>query len=213
MKLFLASEVKNGETIKKIEEYVGGFKGKKIAYIPTAANGEGWQSWRDGESWKLAQNLGAKISLVQLEDYVGKEKRLERDVIKELKGKNIIWFAGGFCGYLMYWIRRFEIDKHIKSILEEGTLYLGSSAGSIAAGPDLKVSEMYLGDNEYGAAAIPGMGLVDFTIYPHFRDELFEKIKKQYKGKRMYLLKDGEEIIVKDGRINFTGEKRIIENP
>jgi hypothetical protein len=40
MKLFLASEVKHPDSLKKLEEYVGGFTNKKIAYIPTAANGE-----------------------------------------------------------------------------------------------------------------------------------------------------------------------------
>ena len=41
MKLFLAAEAKNPKSIKKLKEFIGGsFKGKKIAYLPTAANGE-----------------------------------------------------------------------------------------------------------------------------------------------------------------------------
>ena len=48
MKLFLASQAKNPETIEKIKKYIGGFVGKNIAYIPTAANGEGWGSWKKG---------------------------------------------------------------------------------------------------------------------------------------------------------------------
>ena len=79
MKLFLASEAKNPATIQKLEKYIGGFKGKSIAYIPTAANGEKWASWKEGGSWNLIQTLGAKISLVQLEDYGSKT------VINDLK--------------------------------------------------------------------------------------------------------------------------------
>lgn len=191
MRLFLASEVKNPQTTKKLEEYIGGFKGKKIAYIPTAGNGEGWGSWKSGESWKLAQTLDAEITLLQLEDYWNK------DVISQLEGKDIVWFAGGQSGYLMYWIRRTQVDKHIKRILNNGTLYLGSSAGSMITG-------------KTGAGIIPQLELVDFDIYPHFKDEYLGEIKSHYKGKKLYLLKDGEEIIVEDKKVIVIGEERIV---
>jgi len=56
------------------------------------------------------------------------------------------------------------------------------------------------------------MGLVDFDIFPHFQDELLPKIKEKYKGDKLYLLKDGEEIIVEDGKVTVIGEERIITN-
>ncbi len=183
---------------------MGGFKGKKIAYIPTAANGEGWGSWRTGGSWKLAQTLDAEITLLQLEDY------WDKDVINKLKEKDIVWFAGGRSGYLMYWIRRTQIDKHIKRILDNGTLYLGSSAGSMIVGKTLDVTGWYIKENEYGANVIPGLGLVDFEIYPHYKEEYLAEIKNHYKGKKLYLLKDGEEIVVEDHKITVIGEERII---
>lgn len=204
MRLFLASEVKNPSTTKKLEEYVGGFKGKEIAYIPTAGNGEGWGSWKSGGSWKLAQTLGAEITLLQLEDYWNK------DVISQLQGKDIVWFAGGQSGYLMYWIRRTQIDKHIKRMLDNGTLYLGSSAGSMITGKTADITEWCIGDGESGAGIIPQLELVDFDIYPHFKDEHLEKIKEYYKGKKLYLLKDGEQIIVEDKKVIVIGEERIV---
>lgn len=204
MKLFLASEVKHPLTIKKLEKYIGGFKGKKIAYIPTAANGEGWGCWKEGGSWKLAQTLDAEVTLLQLEDYFNK------DVIGELEGKDIIWFTGGQPGYLMYWVRRTQIDKHIKRILADGALYLGSSAGSMIASKDLKITQWYIGENEYGASVIPGLGLVDFDIYPHYQADLLGQIKRHYKGKRLYLLKDGEEIIVEGKKITVVGKERVV---
>ncbi|MDP2638148.1 MAG: Type 1 glutamine amidotransferase-like domain-containing protein [Candidatus Levybacteria bacterium] len=204
MRLFLASEVKNPPTFKKLTEYIGKFKGKKIAYIPTAANGQGWESWKTGGSWELSQSLSADISLILLEDYWNK------DVASQLEGKDVIWFAGGQPGYLLYWIRRTQIDKHIKRILDSGTLYVGSSAGSMIAGKSDEVTEWYEGENEHGANAIPTLNLVDFDIYPHFRDEQLEYIKKHYKGNKLYLLKDGEEIIVEDEKIMVIGEERIV---
>ena len=204
MKLFLAAEVKHPLTIKKLEEYVGGFKGKKIAYVPTSANGEGWGSWKAGGSWELAQTLGAEVTLLQLEDYWNK------DVIGELEGKDIIWFAGGQPGYLMYWVRRTQIDKNIKRILDKGTVYVGSSAGSMITGKTLDVTEWYIKENEYGAEVIPGLGLVDFDIYPHYKEEYLDEIKKHFKGKKLYLLKNGEEVIVEDAKVEVIGEERTV---
>jgi peptidase E len=89
MRLFLASEVKHPECFKKLEEYVNGLSGKRIAYIPTAANGEFYGSWRNGGSWNLVNSIGADVTLVILEEKTN-------DEIKRLLGnQDIIWFAGG----------------------------------------------------------------------------------------------------------------------
>ena len=86
MKLFLASEAKHPESIEKLRRFIGGsFKGKTIAYIPTAANGEEpFGSWKQNSStWKVVNTLGAKVTSVQLEDYKNSS------VIAKLKNKDI----------------------------------------------------------------------------------------------------------------------------
>ena len=206
MKLFLASEAKNPLSITKLKEYVGGFEGKTIAYIPTAANGEGWGSWKEGGSWNTVNTLGAKIDLVQIEDHI------YDDVAKLIKGSDIVWFAGGMSGYLLYWMRRVKLDLQIRDILNDGTLYVGSSAGSVAACKDQTISQWYIGEEEPGADCIPGLGLVDFEIYPHYEDNLYDEVRKRFKGKKLYLLKNGEEIIVENQKIEVIGEERIITN-
>lgn len=206
MKLFLASESKHPETIKRLEQYVGGFKGKKIAYVPTAANGEyAYGSWeKNSETWKLVNNLNAEVSLIVLEE------QNDQEIKNNLTNKDIIWFAGGMCGYLMYWIRRRGVDKYLLNILEQGAVYVGSSAGSMITGKDLNIAEWYIGDIEAGAGIIPGLGLVDFDIFPHYEDNLFDQIKEIYKGNKLYLLKDGEEIIWDKGKVSVNGKERII---
>ena len=194
--------MKDPQTLKKLNEYVGGLKGKKIVYVPTAGNAEGWESWKSSESLRVIQNLGANVKIVVLEEYWNK------DVTPELKEQDIIWFGGGQPGYLLYWIRRSQLN--IKRILDKGVLYVGSSAGAMIAGVTNKVTGWYVGENEYGADTIPSLNLVDFDIYPHFRDELLPEIKKLNTSKKLYLLKDGEEIIVEDDKITVVGEERVI---
>ncbi|MDO8503513.1 MAG: Type 1 glutamine amidotransferase-like domain-containing protein [bacterium] len=204
MKLFLASEAKNPKSIKKLEEFVGGFKGKKLAYIPTAANGHGWGSWKDGGSWNLIQRLEMNITLIELEDY------FSSDVTPVLEGKDIIWFTGGSCSYLAYWLVRTGLNKKLKGTLKQGSIYVGSSAGSMVSARNLDVAEWYIGESEPGAHTLAGLGLVDFDIYPHYSEDLYKQIRECYKGNKMFLLKDGEEIIVEDDLVKVIGEERII---
>lgn len=205
MRLFLASEAKHPGTIKELDKYLGGFKNKTIAYIPTAANGEEqFGIWKESSAtWQLVQTLGAKVTAVQLEDYKNSS------VIDFLKNKDILWFAGGHAGYLMYWIRRCELDKALSKLLEK-SLYVGSSAGSMVTSKRLGTTEWYLGESEPGASVIPGLGLVDFEIYPHYEESMLGEIKKHYKGNKLYLLKNGEEIIVEDKVVRVLGEERIV---
>lgn len=206
MKLFLASEAKHPDTIKKLEEYVGGFKGKKVAYVPTAANGERWEDWKQGGSWSLVNSVGFDLENILLEDY-GNESALEK-----FENKDIVWFAGGMVGYLLYWMKRCSIDKNISKILEN-SVYVGSSAGSMVLGKNGgDLATWGFVDNEKGADELSSLDVVDFDIYPHYDESLYEKIKLSYKGKKLYLLKNGEEIIVEDEKVTVIGEERIITN-
>ncbi len=201
----MASEVKHPDTIAKLKEFLGGFEYKTIAYIPTAANGEtSFGDWKENSAtWKLIQTVGAKVTPVQLEDYKNSS------VIEELKGKDVLWFAGGYPGYLMYWIRRCELDKALPTLLKT-SVYVGSSAGSMITSRGLSTTEWYVGETEPGASVIPGLGLVDFDIYPHYDESFYSQIKEHYKGKKLYLLKNGEEVIVDGEKLIVCGEERVI---
>jgi dipeptidase E len=206
MKLFLASEGSDPRTTKKLEEYVGGFDGKKVMYIPTARNGnETFNTWNKSGTWRFLSKSRMKVTPLQLEDY-------KDDLnIKLFENQDIIWFAGGASGYLMYWIRRTGLDKMLPEILNK-TLYVGSSAGSMITAPGLDISEWYIGETERGASSIPGLGLVDFDFYPHYEDQLYDKIKDKFKGKKIYLVKNGEVVLVENGKVKVLGEERIISN-
>lgn len=204
MKLFLASEAKHPLSVETLREFMCGFNGKRVAYIPTAANAQGWESWKLGGSWNLVQTLGMDISLIVLEECS------PETILEKVSGCDIIWVSGGQCGYLLYWMRRMRLEQHIKELLERGAVYVGSSAGSMITGHSLDIVEWYPGEYEYGASVIPGLGLVDFDILPHYREDMDEEIRKSYKGNDLYLLKDGEVVIVDGDVIRLIGEKRDI---
>jgi len=205
MRLFLASEGKNPLTVSSLKDYVGGFSGKSIAYIPTAANGEGWGSWKAGGSWEMVQKLGAQITLVQLEEYGN------GGLDQVLRGKDIIWMAGGYCGYLLYWIGRTHLEEMLPEFLKH-SLYLGSSAGSMITAKELDAGEWYLEERVRGAVSIPGLDLVNFDIYPHYDESKLDLIQANYRGNALYLLKDGEHILFENGEIRVVGKERIVKD-
>ncbi len=206
MKLFLASQAKNPKSLKEFKKFVGkDFKDLSIAYIPTAANGEFYNSWKASESLKVASKLCKNLNIVQLENICYK------DVLSELKDVDIIWMAGGMSGYLLYWIYRSELDKILPDILNKGTTYIGSSAGSMICAPTQYSAEWFIGEEEPGASLLPGLGLIDFEIYPHFEDKLKPKIEKKWKEGKLCLLKDGEAVVVDGDKVKIFGEERFIE--
>lgn len=206
MQLFLASETKHPDSLAALREFTGNnFVGKKMVYIATAANGEGYGSWRGGESWKVAANLGAAFSIVELEDFD------YRDCLTPIREADYIWMAGGMSGYLLYWLRRTQLDGLLPQWLEQGKIYIGSSAGSMVCSKTQYLSEIYLGDNEPGASVIPGLGLVDFEIYPHYEDKMRAEIEAVWPKGKLYLVKNGEAITVKNGQIQVLGETRVID--
>lgn len=207
MKLFLASQASHPESMRLLSDFIGGFEEKSIAYVPTASNGESqYGEWLTNSStWKLVNTLGANVTPVVLEDYKNSS------VVDALKNKDVIWFAGGSVSYLMYWMIRCQLGKFLPELLGSGSVYVGSSAGSMVAGPTLKTAEWYLGEPENGASLLPGLNLIDYEIYPHFTDEILPEIKKYWHGDKLCLLKDGEAIKVDGKNIEILGEERFLE--
>ena len=64
--------------------------------------------------------MGADITLVQLEEYQ------DKNPASDLMGKDIVWFAGGSAGYLLYWMGRTKLNENIKEILNKTTNILAS---------------------------------------------------------------------------------------
>lgn len=203
MKLFLAAESKHPDSLTKLQNFTGGLDKKTVVYIPTAANGEYYGSWKGGESIQVAQSLGADLRIVELENSA------YTNVLQQIGQPDVLWIAGGMSGYLLYWMRRTKLDQALPSLLKK-TLYVGSSAGVMVCSQTQNVAEWFLADPEPGAGLGPGLGLIDFEVYPHYEDELYDQIKQRWTNGKLYLLKNGEVITVVDDQVQVLGEERII---
>lgn len=206
LNLFLASYAIHPESMEKLKKHVGGsFAGKSIAFVPTASNGISYDGWKTRSTIGVVNGLGAKVDIIPLEE------TCTHDVIADIRGHDIVWFTGGMSGYLLYWIRRTKLDQALPQMMDKGMLYVGSSAGSIICGTSQEHAEWYIGDPEPGASLLPGLGWLDFEIYPHYEEKLRPEIEKLWKKGKLYLLQDGEAMTVRNGKTTVLGETRIIQ--
>lgn len=205
MKLFLASEF-----IPELQTDLEKFAGKSIAdskvvYIPTAANGESEYKWNDTAIYKFAKSTVKSLHVLEL------EKTNKQELIEAMSSADMIWMGGGKLGYLLEWMINSGFSEIIDDLyLRDDLVYVGSSAGSMACSVTQNVGEWYIGEEEAGVSLLSGLGLIDFEIYPHYEDKLYDKIDENWKKGELYLLKDGEAITVSDYKIGFIGKPKLI---
>lgn len=199
MKLFLTSSGLEKENEEQFRDLLGrDTQGIKVAFVPTAANGELGQfvakiltenlpDWFVKDLHYL-KKLGAEVSFINLEDLN------ENNVVETFAPFDVIYMYGGNTFYLMHYINQSGFKRHARQILQN-KLYVGVSAGSIVAGPDMSLADWKGGDkNDIGLTDTSGLGLINFTIQPHWKGQTFEEAET-YPYEVRYL-KDGEVILV-----------------
>jgi peptidase E len=205
MKLFLCSHTIYPEIQNDFEKFVGkANKNCSVSFITTAANPEKDKSWMY-QDIEFAKNLFKEINIYDIEEMSLKEMRTE------FMNKDILWFNGGNTSYLMRQVRKKGLENILPEILSQ-TVYVGSSAGSMIWSKSLEIAEWYPGGPEPGASKVPGMGLLDFQIFPHYEEQLLEIIKKHKKEDQEYwLLKNEQAVSYDNGHIDtYGGEIKIL---
>ena len=153
-----------------------------VAFIPTAGDIYPETPWIEGDRRALI-DLGYEVTDVDLK---GKSaSALEQ----AFASADIIFVAGGNTTYLLVEARRSGFDTIIRNLLVKGKMYIGSSAGSILAGPSV---EPFLEEDlgELGRKFVVGssacLGLVDYIMLPHYpayaqrNDEIAEQYAARF---------------------------------
>ncbi|MFH1714526.1 MAG: Type 1 glutamine amidotransferase-like domain-containing protein [Candidatus Nealsonbacteria bacterium] len=177
MKLLLTSA---GITNNSIKSAMANLVNKKledciISFIPTAGNvgnDDKDNEWED-EDIEGFRKTRAEVIIVDI------EKFSKREWLPLLKKSDIICFGGGNTYHLLYWVRKSGLEKELKDLLGS-KLYIGISAGSIIAGPDIKINRDIFPEEEgYSLDDLSGLKYVPFAVTPHFLSKLFPKSRKK----------------------------------
>ena len=176
--LFLSSSV--NEVAHDIVEHMDLKKGKKLAFIYTAAEVETdgrLAPWNDNDRKALVK-AGFDVF-----DYTITDKTKDQ-VNKDLSDSDAIYLSGGNTFYLLEKAQQSGFPSLIREYIEEkGKVYIGTSAGSIIAGPDisptLRLDSVKLAPN---LKDYKGFDLVNFCVMPHWGADNFKEL---YLNKRL----------------------------
>lgn len=168
----------------------------KVAFIPTAGDPYGDDKpWMEADRNKLVE-LGFQVANFDL-----KEKTKD-EVRAALETADVIFVAGGSCFYLLQKARESGFDKVIKEIEHSDKTYIGSSAGSCIAGPDLEPIALIDDPEKAKLDSTKAFGLVDLVVLPHHGnpkyDEIHEKVMKDFGKKYKIKILTDDQMIEKD---------------
>lgn len=170
-----------------------------VAFIPTAADLYTEKSWLESDRNKLVE-LGFNVEDVDIKNY-SKPELQER-----LQNKNIIFVAGGTTTYLLEKAQQGGFDKVVKDLVSKGTIYIGSSAGSVLAGPNIEIDLLY-DHRKIGKelSNYEGLNLVRFVVLPHADNpkyaSIINEIEKRFENKyKLRRLNDNQTIVIRNGQ-------------
>ncbi len=196
--LFLtsSSDIVMSDIVKRLDKDPETYK---IAFIDTASEVEDGDHW-----WVRAERAElVKSGFIDIEDFsiTGMNKEQVED---KLKDRDIIYFCGGNTFYLLDQVIKSGTDKIIKRKLNEGCIYIGSSAGSMVTG--IRIDLVCSIDDKSKAPYLKsdGLGIIDAAILPHwgsdyFKDEYKSGFSNMYsRGCKIMPITDDQYIWVKD---------------
>lgn len=196
MKKLILTSAAFGNT--KIKEKFMELSGKptselKVIFIPTASRYENELKWVKASKTEL---ISFGIKPENIFDF-NLDRKLKYNDVKDY---DIIYVCGGNTFYLLSKINESGFGEVIKKLVKAGKLYIGVSAGSILAGPDI-CSCIGFDENDIGLKNFTGLSLTNTVTYVHYIDKekkIVEKIRKESKYPIVTLTNSQALIIVGD---------------
>ncbi|XDU62776.1 Type 1 glutamine amidotransferase-like domain-containing protein [Leptotrichia sp. HSP-536] len=190
------------ESIELVKKFLDkNTESKKILFIPTATNVDEYKKYIH-LTQKAFEDFGYEVENFDVSIF---SEEIAKEKLSEAK---IVFISGGNTFYLLQELKRKNLTSYLKERIENGLLYIGESAGSVIASPDIEYASIV--DDKTLATELndyTGLNLVDFYIVPHFEEEPFVESSRNtvelYKDKlNLKLINNKEAILVENN--NFT---------
>lgn len=155
-------------------------RGARLGYIAAARWRPLWWLWLWFRRWEFRYLLDVELVLIT-----------ERNHLKEFPKIQGLIVEGGSTDRLMIWLRRHELVQLIRNyVLGNCGVYVGISAGSIAAGPTLRPAS-WVGDWRPEVRDETGLELICYDVQPHTH--------MTYLNDQVYHLADGAALVLLPG--------------
>ena len=190
------------ESIELVKKFLDkNTESKKILFIPTATNVDEYKKYIH-LTQKVFEDFGYEVENFDVSIF---SEEIAKEKLSEAK---TVFISGGNTFYLLQELKRKNLTSYLKERIENGLLYIGESAGSVIAAPDIEYASIV--DDKTLATELDdytGLNLVDFYIVPHFEEEPFVESSRNtvelYKDKLdLKLINNKEAILVENN--NFT---------
>jgi len=192
------------ESIELVKKFLDkNTESKKILFIPTATNVDKYKKYIH-LTQKAFEDFGYEVENFDVSIF-------SEEIAKEkLSEANTVFISGGNTFYLLQELKRKNLTSYLKEKIENGLLYIGESAGSVIAAPDIEYASIV--DDKTLATELDdyvGLNLVDFYIVPHFKEEPFVEGSRNtvelYKDKLDLKLINNKEAILVENNVTYTG--------
>lgn len=129
--------------------------------------------------------------------------------LENLGDVDIVYVCGGNTFAILNKLRGTGLDAYIVDQVDKGAIYIGVSAGSIIAGPDIEIAGWgSQGDkNEIDLKDVKGFNFTNIAIFPHFHEELRSEVE-EFKNRVDYQvveLTDEQALLIKDDNVKIIG--------
>ena len=174
----------------------------KIGWVTTASKGDRNKSFFNNLK-NIIMNIDYNIEELDIE---GKTKEEIKNFFED---KNIVHMEGGNSFYLIKAIRETGFDEILKDLLNEGKVYIGTSAGAYIMCPTIEVSDWdETGKLRFDVHDFTALNHVPFLIKVHYKDKQEEKVKGKIKTLKytLRIKRDGQGILVEDNKYTFLGD-------
>ncbi len=180
-----------------IRDFFNGRPTGNLLFVPTAAVGEGWYPI-EAEDIQPFRDMGFTVTMFDASEV----ESVPEDFLDEYQA---IYLSGGNTFFLLRHLKQTGLFDMIKDRVIDGSLiYMGSSAGSVVATPDIGYAAA-LDDPSLGDGQNIGFGFVPYSILPHMDHETFgPKVMEQLASWReengeVRPMSDGQVIILRNG--------------
>jgi len=178
--LFLTSEVQY--VARAIGSKVDSVKKANAVYIVTAIRDKVHSNLDWHHKCKAnMESAGFRFTMYDLTD------KSQNQIISELAKYDTMYVEGGNSFYLLQESQKSGFIPFVQRRVQEGMIYIGTSAGSVIAGPDI---EPFRQDDRAALApdlkGTQGYNLVNFIICPHWGQEKRRDLFNTYRLNHMY---------------------------
>lgn len=142
----------------------------KVLFIPTASRTEDELFYVEKSRQEL---LAVGIKEENIIAY-NLDCRISDEALDEISA---VYVCGGNTFYLLYKIKEVDFDTVLSGLIQNGVVYVGASAGSLLAGPDINIPDRS-DSNDIGISDFNGLNLTDTVIVPHYSNEQRERTEK-----------------------------------